>query len=179
MAQVWRAFSREDRRQDGSLKYKQIAIRRKGVFFFAVSSGDKMRSKGFKRQKVRLRPVIKGFFVPVSPGRDRLGKKSPSGDSWRKGQTVRTSDVCSPFQPCFPSEIHSLYTCGAPFPLWRQLQGSCSDERSLLPLVLGGSAQPCWVLQEACHLPVMANWKGRKSSCSCWMAATSRTRFCE
>lgn len=49
-----------------SLKYKQIAITRKGVLFFAGSTGDKMRSKGFKRQKVRLRPVIKGLFVPVS-----------------------------------------------------------------------------------------------------------------
>ena len=46
---------------------------KKGSNFFAVSSEDKMRSRGFKRQKGRLRLVIKGFFVPVSPGRDCLG----------------------------------------------------------------------------------------------------------
>lgn len=55
------AFCREDRSHDSSLKYKQIAIRRKEVFFFSLSNGDKMRSKGFKRQKGRLRLVIKDF----------------------------------------------------------------------------------------------------------------------
>lgn len=58
------AFCREDRRHDSGLKYKQIAIRRKGVIFFvcALPVGDKMRSKGFERQKGRLRLLIKDFL---------------------------------------------------------------------------------------------------------------------
>lgn len=103
IAQVRRAFSRGDRRQDGSLKHKQIAIRRRAVLLSAVSSGDKVRSKGFKRQKVRLRPVIKGFFVPVSPGRDRLGIKNPPLEiAEERGRLSGQAMSAVPFRPVFP-----------------------------------------------------------------------------